>query len=173
MRTRPLGPGIPAVSVIGFGGMHLSIVGRPADESTALRVIHAALNAGETLIDTADACCLDDSETGHNERLIAKALRTWGGRRDTVVVATKGGMIRPGGRWERGGRPEQLRKACDRSLKALRLDRLDLYQLHTPDPNVPFAESVGALVELQRAGKIRWIGVSNVSVDDIKTAARL
>src|ERR1044071_3515414 len=126
MRTRPLGPGIPAVSVIGFGGMHLSIVGRPAEQS--------------------------------------KALRTWGGRRDTVVVATKGGITRPGGRWERSGRPEQLRKACERSLKALRLDHIDLYQLHTPDPNVPFAESVGALVELQRAGKIRWIGVSNVSV---------
>ena len=173
MRTRPLGPGAPAVSSIGLGGMHLSITGRPDDEATALRVIHAALDAGATLIDTADVYCLDDDDIGHNERLIAKALRTWGGRRDTIVVATKGGMTRPGGRWERNGRPEHLRRACDRSLKALEIDRIDLYQLHAPDPEVPFTESVGALAELQRAGKIRWIGVSNVTVEDIAAAARL
>jgi aryl-alcohol dehydrogenase-like predicted oxidoreductase len=172
MRTRALGPGAPDVAVVGLGGMHLSITGRP-DEATALRVIHAALDAGATLLDTADVYCLDDADIGHNERLIAKALHTWGGRRDAVVVATKGGMIRPGGRWERNGRPEHLRRACDRSLKALGTERIDLYQLHAPDPEVPFTESVGALVELQRAGKIRWIGVSNVTVQDIGAAARL
>lgn len=172
MRTRSLGPGAPDVSVVGLGGMHLSIDGRP-DEATALLVMHRALDAGATIIDTADVYCLDNSDLGHNERLIAKALRTWGGRRDTVVVATKGGMTRPGGRWERNGRPEHLRRACDRSLKALATDRIDLYQLHAPDPEVPFTESVGALVELQRAGKIRWIGVSNVTVADIAAVARL
>lgn len=172
MRTRPLGPGAPDVSVVGLGGMHLSIDGRP-DEATALRVMHRALDAGATIIDTADVYCMDDADLGHNERLIAKALRTWGGRRDTVVVATKGGMTRPGGRWERNGRPEHLRRACDRSLKALETDRIDLYQLHAPDPEVPFTESVGALVELQRVGKIRWIGVSNVTARDIAAVARL
>ena len=159
MRTRALGPGAPDVAVVGLGGMHLSIADRP-DEATALRVIHATLDAGATILDTADVYCLDDADLGHNERLIAKALRTWGGRRDAVVVATKGGMTRPGGRWERNGRPEHLRRACDRSLKALETERIDLYQLHAPDPEVPLIESVGALVELQRAGKIRWIGVS-------------
>lgn len=171
MRTRPLGPGSSEVSVVGLGGMHLSIAGRPDDEATALPVIHAALDAGATILDTADVYCLDDTDIGHNERLMAKALRTWGGRRDQVVIATKGGMIRPGGRWERNGRPEHLRRACDRSLKTLGTERIDLYQLHAPDPEVPFAESVGALAELQRAGKIRWIGVSNVTPEDIDTAA--
>ena len=172
MRARVLGPGAPSVSVVGLGGMHLSIDGRP-DEATALRVLHAALDAGATIIDTADVYCMDDADLGHNERLIAKALRTWGGRRDAVVVATKGGLTRPGGRWERNARPEHLRRACDRSLKALETDRIDLYQLHAPDPEVPFTESVGALVELQQAGKIRWIGLSNVTVEDIAAAARL
>lgn len=173
MRMRTLGPGAPDVSAVGLGGMHLSIAGRPDDETTALRTIHAALDGGATILDTADVYCLDDTEIGHNERLMAKALRTWGGRRDNVVVATKGGMTRPGGRWERNGHPEHLRRACDRSLKALGVDRIDLYQLHAPDPEVPFAESVETLAELQRAGKIRWIGVSNVTVEDIATAARL
>lgn len=173
MRTRPLGPGAADVSVIGLGGMHLSIADRPSDEASALRVIHGALDGGATLLDTADVYCLDDADVGHNERLIAKALHTWGGRRDRVIVATKGGMIRPGGRWERNARPEHLRRACDRSLKALGVECIDLYQLHAPDPEVPFADSVGTLAELQRAGKIRWIGVSNVTVDDIAVAARI
>jgi aryl-alcohol dehydrogenase-like predicted oxidoreductase len=87
-----------------------------------------------------------------------------------VVVATKGGMIRPDGRWERDARPERLRRACERSLQALQVDRIDLYQLHAPDHQVPFEESIGALAELQREGKIRWIGLSNVSVAEIKAA---
>jgi aryl-alcohol dehydrogenase-like predicted oxidoreductase len=169
--TRALGPGAPAVSSIGFGGMHLSISGRP-DETVGRSVILAALDRGATLIDTADVYCLDDGDLGHNERLIATALRSWSGAREQVIVATKGGMTRPGGRWGRNSRPEHLRRACDRSLKALGTERIDLYQLHTPDPEVPFAESVGALAELQRAGKIRWIGLSNVSVADIEVASR-
>jgi aryl-alcohol dehydrogenase-like predicted oxidoreductase len=170
--TRSLGPGAPAVSAVGLGGMHLSISGRP-DEASGIAVIRAALEHGVTLVDTADVYCLDDGELGHNERLVAAALRAWGGPREQVIVATKGGMTRPGGRWGRNGRPEHLRRACDRSLKGLGVERIDLYQLHTPDPEVPFAESIGALAELQRAGKIRWIGLSNVSVADIEDASRL
>jgi aryl-alcohol dehydrogenase-like predicted oxidoreductase len=160
------------VSAVGLGGMHLSIAGRP-DEATANAVIHAALDGGVTLLDTADVYCLDDGDLGHNERLIATALRTWAGPREQVIVATKGGMTRPAGRWARNARPEHMRRACDRSLKALGVERIDLYQLHTPDPDVPFAESIGALADLQRAGKIRWVGLSNVTVADIEEATRL
>jgi aryl-alcohol dehydrogenase-like predicted oxidoreductase len=149
--------------------MHLSIQERPPEEQ-GIQVIHAALEAGVTLIDTANVYCLDDSEIGHNERLIARALRRYQGSRDQVVVATKGGMARPGGRWVMAGRPEQLRLACERSLTALGVERIDLYQLHTPDPAVPLTESVGALADLQREGKIRWVGLSNVSVAEIRDA---
>lgn len=172
MRHRSLGPGLPAVSAVGYGGMHLSLDDRPA-EDVAIRVIHAALDAGVTLIDTADVYCRDDEDIGHNERLIAKALRAWTGNRGNLVVATKGGLTRPRGSWDRNGRPEHLRQACDRSLIALDVDRIDLYQLHAVDPRVPLAESVGALADLQRAGKIRWIGLSNVSVAEIREAERL
>src|SRR5690606_23709592 len=134
---------------IGLGGMPLSIQGRP-DEAQAIAVIHAALDAGITFIDTADAYCLDDGEIGHNERLIAKALAAWPSAR--VVVATKGGLERPGGRWETNGRPEHLRAACERSLAALGVEQIELYQLHAPDSAVPFAESVGALADLRREG---------------------
>ena len=166
---RKLGLDAPQVSAVGYGGMHLSIQDRPSEEQ-GIRVIHAALDAGVTLIDTADVYCLDDSEIGHNERLIARALQTSQQNRDQVIVATKGGMRRPGGRWEMAGRPEQLRAACDRSLKALGVDRIDLYQLHTPDGAVPLAESVGGLADLKQEGKVRWVGLSNVSVRQIQEA---
>jgi aryl-alcohol dehydrogenase-like predicted oxidoreductase len=169
---RSLGRDAPAVSAIGFGGMHLSIHERPPDDQ-GVRVIHAALDAGVTLLDTADVYCLDDRDIGHNERLIARALRSWQGDRSRVVVATKGGLHRPGGRWETDGRPEHLRAACDRSLAALQLERIDLYQLHAVDPQVPLGESVGALADLQREGKIRWVGLSNVSVPEIRQAERI
>jgi aryl-alcohol dehydrogenase-like predicted oxidoreductase len=172
MTLRALGPGAPAVSAIGLGAMALSLAGRPADEAIGIRVIQAALDHGVTLIDTADVYCLDDTDIGHSERLIAGALKSWSGERDGIIVATKVGMTRPGGRWERNGRPEHLRRACDHSLRALGTERIDLYQLHTPDPEVPLTDSVGALAELQRAGKIRWVGLSNVSVADIEVAAR-
>jgi len=172
MKDRSLGPGAPNVPAVGFGGMPLSIRGRPEQE-VGVRVLHAALDAGMTLIDTADVYCLDDGDIGHNERLIAHALGSWTGERDSVIVATKGGLTRPQGRWQRDARPERLRTACDRSLKALGVERIDLYQLHAPDPAVPFAESVGALAEFQQAGKIRWIGLSNVSVAQIQQAEEL
>jgi aryl-alcohol dehydrogenase-like predicted oxidoreductase len=160
------------VSAIGFGGMPLSIQGRPDDEAAAIRVLHAAWGAGMTFTDTADVYCLDDHDIGHNERLIAKALRTWGGPRDSVLIATKGGLTRPRGDWVRHAPPAHLRRACDRSLKALGVEQIALYQLHAPDAAVPFADSVGALAELQREGKIRWIGLSNVSVREIEAARR-
>jgi len=123
-----------------------------------------------TLIDTADAYCLDDHDTGHNERLIAKAVQSYPGDISQVIVATKGGCIRPDGAWKRNGRPDHLIAACEASLKALRVSAIDLYQLHAPDVDVPLADSVGALEKLRRAGKIRWIGLSNVNKDEIKTA---
>ena len=149
--------------------MHLSIPDRPSDEQ-GIRVIHAALDAGVTLIDTADVYCLDDGDIGHNERLIARAIRSWHGDNSRLIIATKGGMRRPGGRWEIDGRPEHLRAACERSLKALGVERIDLYQLHTPDPRVPLTDTVGALADLQHQGKIRWVGLSNVSVTEIRKA---
>lgn len=152
--------------------MHLSISGRPT-EGAAIRVIHAALDAGMTLIDTADVYCLDQRDIGHNERLIAKALRTWRGDRSGVLVATKGGMTRPDGSWERDGRPAHLRRACERSLKALGVERIDLYQLHAPDPHVPFVESVGTLFDLMREGKVARVGLSNVGVGEIEAARAL
>lgn len=171
MRHRPLGPTGTTVSVIGYGGMHLSISGRPTEEE-GVRVIHAALDGGMTLIDTADAYCLDDGDTGHNERLIARALREWSGPRERITIATKGGVVRAGGRWDRDGRPEHLRAACDASLKALAVEQIALYQFHAPDPRVPFEESIGAIADLQSRGKIRWVGLSNVSVAEIQKAER-
>jgi aryl-alcohol dehydrogenase-like predicted oxidoreductase len=169
VKLRALGPGAPAVSVIGYGGMHLSLDQRPS-EADARLVLHAVFDAGVTLVDTADVYCLDQHDIGHNERLIAAALRSWTGRRDEVIVATKGGLVRPAGRWETDARPQQLHAACDRSLAALGVERIDLYQLHAPDPKVPFEETIGALGELREAGKIRWVGLSNVSVDQIERA---
>jgi len=172
MQTRPLGPGAPPVSVVGYGGMPLSISGRP-DEATAVRAVHAAMDAGMTLLDTANVYCLDNDDLGHNERLIAKAVATWTGDRESIIVGTKGGMTRPEGRWERDARPEHLKLSCEQSLRALGVDRIDLYQLHAPDPAVPFADSFGALKDLQTEGKVRWIGLSNVSVREIAEARRI
>ena len=170
MPTRRLG-GL-RVSAIGLGEMPMSLAGRP-DEAQSVRTIHAALDAGVTLIDTADAYCRDGSELGHGERLVAKALAAWSGDRDRVLVATKGGHTRPGREWGLDGRPEYLRQACEASLRALGVEAIGLYQFHRPDPKVPFAESVGALAELKAAGKVRLVGLSNVSVDQINQAREL
>jgi aryl-alcohol dehydrogenase-like predicted oxidoreductase len=170
MPTRRLG-GLQ-VGAIGLGAMPLSLAGRP-DEAKAVRTIHAALDAGVTLIDTADAYCRDQSDFGHGERLVARALAAWPGDRDRVLVATKGGHTRPGGRWDLDGRPEYLRQACEASLQRLGVEAIGLYQFHRPDPRVPFTESVGAMAELQAAGKVRLVGLSNVSVDQIRQAREL
>jgi aryl-alcohol dehydrogenase-like predicted oxidoreductase len=154
---------------IGLGEMPMSLAGRPPEERS-IRAIHAAIDAGVNLIDTADAYCRDEDDFGHGERLIAEALR---GRRDGVIVATKGGHTRPGGGWSLDGRPEYLRAACEASLRALETDRIDLYQLHRPDPDVPYAESIGAIKELQDEGKVRWVGISNASVEQIELACSI
>jgi aryl-alcohol dehydrogenase-like predicted oxidoreductase len=162
--TRSLGDA--RVFPIGLGAMPLSVEGRP-DEDRAIRTIHAALDAGVNLIDTADAYSLGDADFGHNERLVAKALR---GRRDGVLVATKGGHTRKGAAWELDGRREYIRAACEASLRALETDVIDLYQHHRPDPAVPYAETIGALKELQDEGKVRWVGVSNASTGQLEEA---
>jgi aryl-alcohol dehydrogenase-like predicted oxidoreductase len=171
MRTRKIGQ--VSVGAIGLGGMPMSIEGRP-DEARSIRTIHAALDAGVTLIDTADAYHLLPGETGHNERLIAKALASYAGDTSDVLVATKGGHLRPGdGSWTVDGSPEHLRAAAEASLKALGVDAIGLYQFHRADPKVPYAESIGALKELLDAGKIRMAGISNASIEQIGIAARV
>ncbi len=171
MRTRKIGQA--TVSAIGLGGMPMSIEGRP-DEDRSIRTIHAALDAGVTFIDTADAYHLRAGEIGHNERLIARALATYGGDAGEVLVATKGGHLRPGdGSWTLDGSPAHLRQAVEASLKALGVDTIGLYQFHRPDPAVPYEESVGALKELLDAGKIRMAGISNATVEQIDIARRV
>jgi aryl-alcohol dehydrogenase-like predicted oxidoreductase len=171
MQTRKIGQ--VSVGAIGLGGMPMSIEGRP-DEERSIRTIHAALGAGVTLIDTADAYHLHAGETGHNERLIAKALASYAGDTSEVLVATKGGHLRPGdGSWTVDGSPEHLRAAAEASLKALGVDAIGLYQFHRPDPKVPYAESIGALRELLDAGKIRMAGISNASIEQIDIAIRV
>lgn len=155
---------------IGLGGMPLSIEGRP-DEADAVRVLHAAWEAGVQLVDTANVYCLDDGDIGHNERLIRKALEQRPA--SEVYVATKGGMRRPGGSWEKDGRPEFLKRSCEQSLRDLGVESIFLYQLHAPDPAVPFEDSIGALAELRAEGKIRHIGISNVSRDQARKALEL
>jgi aryl-alcohol dehydrogenase-like predicted oxidoreductase len=151
--------------------MPLSTGTRPERE-VAKTVVRRAVELGVTLIDTADIYGLGEHEIGHNERLVAEALaETSGG--DQVLVATKGGLVRPGQGWGRDGRPEHLREACDRSLAALGVERIDLYQLHGPDPAVPLLESVGALADLERAGKIAAIGLSNVTLRELRQAQTL
>jgi pyridoxine 4-dehydrogenase len=153
------------VGRMGFGAMRLcgpSVMGYPGDRAAALAVLRDAVERGVTLIDTADAY-----GPAVNEEQIAAALHPYP---SDLIIATKGGNQRPGGRWVPDGRPGHLRAACDASLRRLRLERIDLYQLHVPDPAVPFAESVGALAALRDAGKIRHVGLSNVSVSQLAEA---
>jgi len=168
METRRIGD-IP-VSAIGLGGMPMSIEGRP-DEERSVRTIHAALDAGITLIDTADSYHIHADEVGHNESLIAEGLRSWGGDTSGVLVATKGGHLRPGdGSWTVDGSAAHLRKAVEDSLQRLGVEAIGLYQYHRPDNRVPYAESVGVLGELLDAGKIRMAGISNANPDQIREA---
>ncbi|MGV9773268.1 aldo/keto reductase [Streptosporangium sp. NPDC003464] len=168
MRTRHIGD-VP-VSAVGLGAMPLSIEGRP-DDRRAVATVHAALDAGVTLIDTADSYHWHAGESGHNEELVARALAAYGGGTAEVLVATKGGRGRPGdGSWTVDGSPDHLKRACEASLKRLGVDTIGLYQLHKPDPAVPWADSVGALAELLDEGKIRMAGVSNADAGQIRQA---
>jgi len=154
---------------MGFGAMRLCAGyawGPPKDRAAAHRVLRRALEIGVNFIDTADSYGPEESE-----RLIAEALHPYP---SGLVIATKGGYVRgPHGGWTADGRPEHLRQALEGSLRRLKLDRIDLYQLHTPDSRVPFADSVGTLAELQREGKVRYIGLSNISVKQLSVARKI
>src|SRR5262250_2153635 len=154
---------------LGFGAMRITghgIWGEPPDEGQAKATLRRVVDLGVNFIDTADSYGPEVSE-----RLIAETLYPYP---DDLVIATKGGLIRPGpGRWERDGRPGHLREACEGSLRRLRLDQIPLYQFHGPDARVPLADSLGALVQLKDEGKIRHIGVSNVSVAQLQAAQQV
>src|SRR5947199_4120607 len=158
-----------SVNRFGFGAMRLTgegIWGEPADREECKRVLRRAIELGINFIDTADSYGPEVSE-----RLIAETLYPYP---DDLVIATKGGLLRPGaGRWDPDGRPEHLRAACEGSLRRLRLDQIPLYQFHRPDPRVPLAESLGALVGLKDEGKIRHIGLSNVNETELHRAMAL
>lgn len=159
------------VQAVGLGAMPLSIQGRPP-EKEAKAALSASLDCGTDFIDTADAYCLDEDDVGHNEALIRDVLKERG-LSDKVRVATKGGCIRPRGDWGVDGRPESLRRACHHSLKSLGADVIFLYQLHAPDPRVPFEKSVEALARLQQEQKILHVGLSNVSAAQLRAAQRI
>lgn len=168
MQTRRIGDA--EVGAIGLGGMPMSIEGRP-DEQRSIATIHAALDAGVTLIDTADAYHRDANEVGHNESLIAGAIASYGGDTSDVLIATKGGHLRPGdGSWTVNGSPDYLKQACDASLKRLGVEAIGLYQFHRPDPRVDYADSLGAIRDLLDAGKIRFAGISNADPQRIRLA---
>lgn len=157
------------VNRLGFGAMRVAgpdIWGEPKDRAAMRKLLARAYDLGHTFFDTADSYGPDVSET-----LIAEALHPYP---KDLVIGTKGGLTRPSRhRWDEDGRPEHLRRAVDGSLRHLRLERLDLYQFHAPDPRVPYAESMGTLAELQRAGKIRHLGVSNVDARQLDVARRI
>jgi aryl-alcohol dehydrogenase-like predicted oxidoreductase len=171
MRNRRIGD--VQVGAIGLGAMPMSIEGRP-DESRSVATVHAALDAGVTLIDVADAYHIGADEVGHCESLVAKALASYGGDTSGVLVATKGGHVRPGdGTWTLDGSPDHLKRACEASLKRLGVEAIGLYQFHRPDPAVPYAESVGAIRDLLDEGKIRLAGISNANPDQIHQAQEI
>lgn len=167
---RTLGSTDLEVFPVGLGAMPLGIRGTiPLKD--AIKVIHAAIDAGMDFIDTANVYCTDNQDLGLNERTIASALESIDSSR--IVVATKGGLVRPQGRWERRGSPQELRVACEQSLRDLKVDVIQLYQLHAPDPTVPFSDSVGELARLQHEGKIRHIGLSNVGESLVEEAMEI
>ena len=155
-----------AVNRMGFGAMRITgsgIWGEPDDREAAKKLLHKVIDLGVNFIDTADAYGPDVSEL-----LIAEALYPYP---DDLVIGTKGGLLRDGpGQWRPDGRPEHLRQALDGSLQRLKLEQIDLYQFHRPDPVVPFEESIGALADLRAAGKIRHLGLSNVTVSQLEQA---
>lgn len=162
------------VGPVAIGCARLTMSPWAPSERTAVATIHAALDAGIRYLDTAN--CYSDSinSAGANERLVARALRSWHGRSYEVLVGTKGGRWRPGdGTFVPDGRPSTLRAACDASLAALGVDAIGLYLLHIPDPEVPYEDSVGTLAELVAAGKVRSVGVSNVTVDQLEVATSM
>jgi aryl-alcohol dehydrogenase-like predicted oxidoreductase len=157
------------VGAIGLGAMPLSTKEPRPSPADAEATVHAALDAGVTLIDTADAYSRDEAEFGHNEELVANALRSYG-RTDDVVVATKGGHTRRGADWDLDGSPGYLRGACEASLRRLHVEAIGLYQFHRPDPATPWEESMGALRSLFDDGLVRMVGISNADIEQIDAA---
>lgn len=170
METTQLGKTGVSVSAIALGGMPMSLSSRPP-ESQSLQVIHRALDLGITFIDTADSYCKDEPDKHHNEKLIHKALQTYKGDVSHVIVATKGGLMRPNGSWTRNGNPENLQKTIRESFEALGGDKpIDVWQYHSPDPDYTIEESLKPAKEAVKSGLIRFVGVSNFSVEQIKQA---
>lgn len=170
MEMKHLGNTDVNISGIGLGGMPMSLRGRPP-ELQAIEVIHRALDLGVALIDTADSYCQDESDKHHNETLIGKALKQYQGDVSHVVVATKGGLMRPNGNWTRNGNPDHLRQTIRVSFESLGGEKpIDVWQYHSPDPNYTIEESLTPAKEAVQAGMIRFVGVSNFSVEQIKRA---
>ncbi|MCV2491447.1 aldo/keto reductase [Geodermatophilus sp. YIM 151500] len=173
MQQRTIGNptvGTVAVGAIGLGAMPLSTKEDRPSPADAEKTVHAALDAGVTLIDTADAYALDEGEFGHNEELVARALRSWGGDASSVLVATKGGHTREGRAWGLDGSPAYLRRACEASLRRLGVEAIGLYQFHRPDPATPWEESMAGMRALFDDGLVRMVGISNADVAQIDAA---
>jgi aryl-alcohol dehydrogenase-like predicted oxidoreductase len=170
METKKLGNTDVTISAIGLGGMPMSLSSRPP-ESQSIEVIHRAIALGVTLIDTADSYCRDESDKHHNERLISKALQQYDGDVSQVTVATKGGLMRPNGSWTRNGNPDHLRETIRTSFEALGGSKpIDVWQYHAPDPDYTIEEALTPAKEAVNEGLIRFVGVSNFSVEQIKRA---
>lgn len=170
MQTTQLANTGITVSAIGLGAMPMSVYERP-DESQSIEVIHRAIEIGITFIDTADSYCKDESDKHHNEGLIYKALQSYSGDTSNIVVATKGGLMRPNQSWTRNGNPEHLRETIRVSFETLGGNKpIDIWQYHSPDPDYSIEESLKAAREAVDAGIVRFVGVSNFSVEQIKQA---
>jgi aryl-alcohol dehydrogenase-like predicted oxidoreductase len=173
MLQRTLGKDGPAVGAIGVGAMPLSVPDSRPSQQDAFRVLTVAAERGMTLWDTADAYCIDQNEVGHNELLLAAAMKQLPSEyRSQVLIATKGGYVRVGREWHTNGRPEYLKTAVKDSLQRLGVEQIDLYQFHHPDPKVPFGESVGALAEIHAEGLAKHIGLSNVTTEMVDIAIK-
>ena len=170
METKQLGNTDISISAIGLGEMPMSVSGRPP-ESQAIEVIHRALDLGVTLIDTADAYCKDEFDKHHGEQLIHKALQQYEGDTDRIIVATKGGLMRPYGSWTNNGNPDHLRETIRTSFESLGGEKpIDLWQFHWPDPDHTIEESMTPAKEAVEEGLVRFVGVSNFSVEQINRA---
>jgi len=164
-RSRTLGTSGIEVHPVGLGGMPMSIQGRP-DKARSMDTLKAAFEAGVDFVDTADVYCLDDSDIGHNERLMAPFV-------SKANVGTKAGLRRPRGAWTQDASPQHIREACEQSLRSLNVDQIWLYQLHAVDKKVGLEKSVEVFAELQRTGKCKYVGLSNVSIDEIERAKKI
>ncbi|BAU15283.1 NADP-dependent oxidoreductase domain protein [Leptolyngbya sp. NIES-3755] len=167
---RELGITREMVFPIGLGGMPMSLRDRPSEDQS-IATIHKALELGVTLIDTADAYCRDESDKHHNEKLIYKAIQQYSGDKSQVMIATKGGLMRPNGAWTQNGNPDHLRQTIRESFEALGGDKpIDLWQYHSPDPNYSIEDALTPAKEAQNQGLVRYVGVSNFSLDQLKRA---